>query len=61
MNGPTPPTTTTPAATRPARGTLRRAVRLLDVDPRRVALAVLLGTLALGSAVALAATIMFWL
>lgn len=39
----------------PARGTLRRAVRLLDVDPRRVALAVLLGTLALGCAVALAA------
>jgi ATP-binding cassette, subfamily C, bacterial CydC len=42
-------------APRPPRGTLRRAVRLLDVDPRRVALAVLLGTLALGSAVALAA------
>ncbi|MBO3086778.1 thiol reductant ABC exporter subunit CydC [Cellulomonas dongxiuzhuiae] len=42
-------------AARPARGTLRRAVRLLDVDPRRAALAVLLGTLALGSAVALAA------
>ncbi|ADG75179.1 ABC transporter, CydDC cysteine exporter (CydDC- E) family, permease/ATP-binding protein CydC [Cellulomonas flavigena DSM 20109] len=41
--------------TRPPRGTLRRAVRLLDVDPRRAALAVLLGTLALGSAVALAA------
>ena len=40
---------------RPARGTLRRAVRLLDVDPRRFALAVLLGTLALGCAVALAA------
>ena len=37
------------------RGTLRRAVRLLDVDLRRVALAVLLGTLALGCAVALAA------
>ncbi|UZN01849.1 thiol reductant ABC exporter subunit CydC [Cellulomonas sp. S1-8] len=40
---------------RAPRGTLRRAVRLLDVDPRRVALAVLLGTLALGCAVALAA------
>lgn len=40
---------------RPARGTLRRAVTLLDVDRSRVALAVLLGTLALGSAVALAA------
>lgn len=34
---------------------LWRAVRLLDVTPRRVALAVLLGVLALGSAVALAA------
>ncbi|MFS0706466.1 thiol reductant ABC exporter subunit CydC, partial [Cellulomonas sp. 179-A 9B4 NHS] len=34
---------------------MRRAVRLLDADPRRVALAVLLGTLALGCAVALAA------
>ncbi len=34
---------------------LRRAVRLLDVDPRRFALAVLLGVGALGSAVALAA------
>jgi len=45
-----------PAQLDPApRGTLRRAVRLLDVDPRRVALAVLLGTLALGCAVALAA------
>ena len=42
-------------AARPPRGTLRRAVRLLDVNPRRVALAVLLGTLALGCAVALAA------
>ncbi|MCC2335607.1 thiol reductant ABC exporter subunit CydC [Cellulomonas wangsupingiae] len=40
---------------RAARGTLRRAVRLLDVDPRRFALAVVLGTLALGCAVALAA------
>lgn len=39
----------------PQRGTLRRAVRLLDVDPRRAGLAVLLGTLALGCAVALAA------
>ena len=37
------------------RGTLRRAVRLLEVDPRRAAAAVLLGTLALGCAVALAA------
>ncbi|WP_449384990.1 thiol reductant ABC exporter subunit CydC [Cellulomonas soli] len=43
------------AARRPARGTLRRAVRLLDVSPGRAALAVLLGTLALGCAVALAA------
>lgn len=34
---------------------LWRAVRLLDVNPRRAALAVLLGTAALGSAVALAA------
>jgi len=34
---------------------LRRAVRLLDVDPRRFALAVALGTGALGSAIALAA------
>ncbi|GIG39700.1 thiol reductant ABC exporter subunit CydC [Cellulomonas phragmiteti] len=49
------PTSWTPAAPRPPRGTLRRALRLLDVDPRRAALAVLLGTLALGSAVALAA------
>ncbi|MGN8246082.1 thiol reductant ABC exporter subunit CydC [Cellulomonas soli] len=46
---------TPPATPRPARGTLRRAVRLLDVSPRRAALAVLLGTLALGCAVALAA------
>jgi ATP-binding cassette subfamily C protein CydC len=37
------------------RGTLRRAVRLLDVDRRRAVLAVLLGALALGCAVALAA------
>ncbi len=37
------------------RGTLRRAVRLLGLDPRRVAAAVLAGTLALGCAVALAA------
>ncbi|WP_456787975.1 thiol reductant ABC exporter subunit CydC [Cellulomonas sp. P5_C5] len=37
------------------RGTLRRAVRLLDLDPRRFALALLLGTLALGCGVALAA------
>ncbi|GEK21565.1 thiol reductant ABC exporter subunit CydC [Cellulomonas xylanilytica] len=36
-------------------GTLRRAVRLLDLDPRRFALALLLGTLALGCGVALAA------
>ncbi|WP_282948793.1 thiol reductant ABC exporter subunit CydC [Cellulomonas endometrii] len=46
----TPP----PGPGRPA-DPLRRAVRLLDVDRRRVALAVLLGVLALGSAVALAA------
>ncbi|WP_236121188.1 thiol reductant ABC exporter subunit CydC [Cellulomonas palmilytica] len=39
----------------PARGTLRRAVALLEVDRGRFALAVLLGTLALGCAVALAA------
>ncbi|GEL97736.1 thiol reductant ABC exporter subunit CydC [Cellulomonas terrae] len=38
-----------------SRGTLRRAVRLLDLDPRRFALALLLGTLALGCGVALAA------
>ncbi|MBO3101319.1 thiol reductant ABC exporter subunit CydC [Cellulomonas fengjieae] len=37
------------------RGTLRRAVRLLDIEPRRLALALLLGTLALGCGVALAA------
>jgi ATP-binding cassette subfamily C protein CydC len=37
------------------RGTLRRAVRLLDIAPRRLALALLLGTLALGCGVALAA------
>ena len=37
------------------RGTLRRAVRLLGLDTRRVLLAVLTGTLALGCAVALAA------
>jgi len=43
------------AATRPPRGTLRRAVRLLGLDTRRVLLAVLTGTLALGCAVALAA------
>jgi len=40
---------------RPPRGTLRRAVRLLGLDMRRVVLAVLTGTLALGCAVALAA------
>ena len=39
----------------PPRGTLRRAVRLLEVPPGRAALAVLVGTLALGCAVALAA------
>lgn len=43
------------ATTRPPRGTLRRAVRLLGLDTRRVLLAVLTGTLALGCAVALAA------
>lgn len=36
-------------------GPLRRAVRMLDIDPRRLALALLLGTLALGCGVALAA------
>ncbi len=41
---------------RATRGTLRRAVTLLDVDRRRVLLALLLGTLALGCAVALAGT-----
>lgn len=40
---------------RPPRGTLRRAIRLLEVPPARAALAVLVGTLALGCAVALAA------
>jgi ATP-binding cassette subfamily C protein CydC len=40
---------------RPPRGTLRRAVGLLGLDARRVALAVLTGTLALGCAVALSA------
>ena len=40
----------------PAHGTLRRAVALLDVDRRRVVLALVLGTLALGCAVALAGT-----
>lgn len=40
---------------RPPRGTLRRALRLLEVDRGRFLLAVLLGTLALGCAVALAA------
>lgn len=39
----------------PPPGTLRRALRLLRVDTRQVALAVLLGTLGLGSAVALTA------
>jgi ATP-binding cassette subfamily C protein CydC len=39
----------------PPRGTLRRAIRLLGLDMRRVVLAVLTGTLALGCAVALAA------
>jgi ATP-binding cassette subfamily C protein CydC len=60
----TAPTTTPPGGTRRgasplarrlAADPLRRAVLLLDVDRRRVALAVLLGVLALGSAVALAA------
>lgn len=44
-----------PLARRLAADPLWRAVRLLDVAPRRVALAVALGVLALGSAVALAA------
>jgi ATP-binding cassette subfamily C protein CydC len=55
MSTPTTAPTLPSAAARPPRGTLRRALALLEVDPRRVALAVLLGTLALGSAVALAA------
>ncbi|RHA44526.1 thiol reductant ABC exporter subunit CydC, partial [Cellulomonas rhizosphaerae] len=41
--------------TPPPRGTLRRAVALLEVDRRRAVQAVVLGTLALGCAVALAA------
>ncbi|WP_431836629.1 thiol reductant ABC exporter subunit CydC [Cellulomonas sp. Y8] len=44
-----------PLARRLAADPLWRAVRLLDVDPRRVGLAVVLGVAALGSAVALAA------
>ncbi|GAA3806780.1 thiol reductant ABC exporter subunit CydC [Cellulomonas soli] len=44
-----------PQCSQARHGNLRRAVRLLDIDPRRTALAVLLGTLALGCAVALAA------
>jgi len=48
--------TTTSLPLRPPRGTLRRALALLEVDRSRLALAVLLGTLALGCAVALAAT-----
>lgn len=50
-----PPTTADLAGTPVPRGTLRRAVRLLDVDPRRATLAVTLGVLALGCGVALAA------
>ena len=42
-------------AGRAPRGTLRRAVALLEVDRRRAVLAVLLGAVALGCAVALAA------
>lgn len=42
-------------ADRPPRGTLRRALRLLEVPRGRALLAVLVGTLALGCAVALAA------
>ncbi|WP_217613787.1 thiol reductant ABC exporter subunit CydC [Cellulomonas sp. GbtcB1] len=44
-----------PLTRRLAADPLWRAVRLLDVDPRRVGLAVVLGVAALGSAVALAA------
>ncbi|GIG38212.1 thiol reductant ABC exporter subunit CydC [Cellulomonas pakistanensis] len=44
-----------PLTRRLAADPLWRAVRLLDVDPRRAVLAVLLGVLALGCAVALAA------
>ena len=49
-------TATAPVTRRshPPRGTLRRALVLLDVDLRRAAAAVALGTLALGCAVALA-------
>jgi len=50
---PRTPAPVDPAPVGPPRGTLRRAVALLEVDRRRFALAVLLGTLALGCAVAL--------
>lgn len=56
---PEPPATTArprgPLARRLVADPLWRAVRLLEVDPRRFALAVVLGVCALGSAVALAA------
>ena len=42
--------------TAPERRALRRVLGLLDVDRRGFALSVLLGTLGLGSAIALAAT-----
>lgn len=50
-----PSTSTGPRTARGSADPLRRAVRLLDVDLRRAALALLLGVLALGSAIALAA------
>ncbi len=50
-----PPAPSPAEPQRPPRGTLRRAVRLLEVPPGRALLAVLVGTLALGCAVALAA------
>jgi ATP-binding cassette subfamily C protein CydC len=63
MTAPTPARTSSaeaaaprgPIARRLAADPLWRAVRLLDVDPRRFTLAVALGVAALGSAVALAA------
>lgn len=50
-----PSATTEPRSSHGSADPLRRAVRLLDVDLRRAALALLLGVLALGSAIALAA------
>lgn len=64
MSATTPTTRVAPevrdALVTPPRGTLRRAVRLLEVDRGRFVLAVLLGTLALGCAVALA-SVSAWL